>query len=60
MHCKNCGSNLRRIPRKGVLQQKVYTLFGYYPWECPICRAPILLRKQHQRKSHKVQESGAD
>jgi len=60
MHCKACGSKLRRIPRKGFLQLKIYPLFGYYPWECPVCRELNLVRKQHQRKSQTVQESGAD
>jgi len=60
MDCKNCGSRLRRLPRKGFLLLKVYPIFGYYPWECPICRVPVMMKKQHQRKSQSVQESGAD
>jgi hypothetical protein len=60
MHCKHCGSKLRRLPRRGSLQQKFYPLFGYYPWECPICRVPVMLRKQHQRKSQSVQENSGD
>ena len=59
MDCTKCGVSLRRVARKGFLQQKVYTLFGYYPWECPVCRALIMRRKQHQRKKRHVQENGA-
>jgi len=60
MYCKSCGTNLRRIPRKGFLQQKVYPSFGYYPWECPVCRETVMAKKQHQPRSRKPQESGAD
>jgi hypothetical protein len=54
--CSRCGSNLRRLSRKGFLQRRVYTWFGYYPWECPVCRDLLLIKKQHQRKRHNVVE----
>ncbi len=48
--CATCGSRrLRRLPRIGFLQQKVYPLMGYYPWECPICRQVKLFRKRGER-----------
>ncbi len=45
--CSHCGNpHLRRVPRKGFLQDKVFPLFGYYPWECPLCRQKRLLRRR--------------
>lgn len=50
--CPTCGTNyMRRLHRKGLLQKYLYSFFGFYPWECPICRVPVLLRKRHQRRS---------
>ena len=50
MQCSRCGSEMRRLMRESFLQRKVYPLFGYYPWECPICRQPILFKKRVSRK----------
>jgi hypothetical protein len=60
MHCRECGSNLRRLARKGFLQLKVYPFFGYYPWECPVCRKTLMVRKQYLRKTRSVQGNSAD
>jgi predicted RNA-binding Zn-ribbon protein involved in translation (DUF1610 family) len=55
--CPDCGSqHLRRLPRQGFLQKKVYTFFGYFPWECPICREVKLFRKRGKR-SHREAET---
>jgi len=35
---------MRRMGRTGFLQDKVFPLFGYYPWECPICRRTRMVR----------------
>ncbi|HVZ84561.1 MAG TPA: hypothetical protein VG893_12885 [Terracidiphilus sp.] len=48
--CPDCGAHhLRRLPRQGFLQKQVYAWFGYYPWECPICRQVKMLRKRGKR-----------
>lgn len=48
--CPDCGSrHLRRLPRQGFLQQKVLPFFGYYPWECPICRETKFFKKRGKR-----------
>jgi hypothetical protein len=60
MHCKHCGSNLRRLSRTGFLQLRVYPLFGFYPWECPVCRKPVMVTKQYKRKTRDLQQSSAD
>jgi hypothetical protein len=60
MHCKDCGNNLRRLARKGFLQLRVFPLIGYYPWECPVCRKTLMIRKQYLRKRRSAQEHSAD
>ncbi len=60
MHCKTCGTSMRRLSRRGFLQEKIYSWFGYYPWECPLCRKPTMLRKQYQRKTRREQGNNAD
>lgn len=50
--CPNCGgSHPRRLERKGFLQERVYPLFGYYPWVCGACKSTFLMRKRYRRKS---------
>jgi hypothetical protein len=51
MYCVTCGCEMRRVMRESFLQRKVYPRFGYYPWECPLCREPILYKVRHLRKS---------
>ena len=60
MHCMKCGHTMQRLPRKGFLQLNVYPRFGYYPWECPFCREPMMVKKRHQPRKHRVRESTAN
>jgi predicted nucleic-acid-binding Zn-ribbon protein len=55
--CPKCGSRLRRLERKGFLQIKVYPKFGYYPWECPVCRETSFLKKRYNLKRRRTEES---
>jgi hypothetical protein len=59
-HCKHCGNVLRRLPRISFWQRRIYPLFGYYPWECPICRKLVMLKKQYRRKSRSSRPTSAD
>ncbi len=43
---------MRRLPRHGFMQKHVYPRFGYYPWECPICRRTMILKKRGHRRHH--------
>lgn len=46
--CSNCGSHhVFRTARTGFLRERVFPRFGYFPWECRICRAAFLLRMRH-------------
>jgi hypothetical protein len=31
------------------LQKKLYPLFGYFPWECAICRQTKMMRVRGKR-----------
>lgn len=50
VRCEYCGNELRRLARQGFMQTKIYSRFGYYPWECPLCREPMLVKQQHRLK----------
>ena len=60
MQCKKCGSSLRRVPRNGFMQKKVYTLFGFYPWECPVCRTTTMHKKQLQRRRRGQEQTSSE
>ncbi len=48
--CPECRTNgLRRIPRKGFWQKVIAGRFGYFPWECKICRVVTLFRDRGTR-----------
>lgn len=47
LQCPNCHQEqLARIARRGFMREHVYPKFGYYPWECAICRREYLIRKR--------------
>jgi len=41
---------MRRLMRESFLQKRVYPLFGFYPWECPLCRKTVLRRQRRERR----------
>jgi hypothetical protein len=48
VHCDECGSDeVCRIFRKGYFQEKIYPLFGFYPWRCKKCGLCLMLRKRN-------------
>ena len=54
VHCRKCGSDrVYRIERKGIIQETIYPLFGYYPWSCKICRDHVMLRKRKRARTKK-------
>jgi ssDNA-binding Zn-finger/Zn-ribbon topoisomerase 1 len=61
MQCPECGANrVRRMQRVGFLQNTVFPFFGYYPWECTLCREPFLAKKRYKRKSKKSKGVGEE
>ena len=52
VHCRKCGSDrVYRVEREGFMQEKIYPLFGYYPWRCKICRDHVMLRKRKRART---------
>ncbi len=48
--CGQCGSTgLRRVNRHGYLQRVIWPIFGFYPWECVMCRGRRYLRDEGRR-----------
>jgi len=48
VHCQKCGSDrVYRVVRKGYFQEKIYPLFGFYPWRCKKCGLCLMLRKRN-------------
>ena len=43
-HCENI--ELRRQGRVGLWQRVVLSRFGFYPWECGLCRRIFMLRQR--------------
>jgi len=59
LFCPKCQqTSMRRIQRQGFLQTKVLPVFGYYPWECILCRMVKFMKNRgpnrsgHSRRSH--------
>ena len=51
VHCRYCGSEkVYRLYREGFWQERVFPIFGFYPWKCKICSANMLLHKRRIRK----------
>jgi DNA-directed RNA polymerase subunit RPC12/RpoP len=47
VRCDECGSEeVCRIYRRGFFQEKIYPLFGFYPWRCKRCGQRLMLRKR--------------
>jgi hypothetical protein len=55
-NCHHCGAAvLRRVNRNGYLQNIVFPYFGYFPWECVMCRRLRFIRDD----GHRVPVRGA-
>jgi len=47
LKCKKCGTpHMRRLHRRGFLRNRLFAFFGYFPWECPVCRIPHYFRER--------------
>lgn len=61
--CPKCRrEQLARIARHGFLRKKIYAIFGFYPWECAICRRQFMLWKRgagYRRSSSLGRETDA-
>jgi len=51
-YCPTCPlGEMRRLNRRGFWERRVLSLFGYYPWECVLCR------KRRYRKGAGIRHS---
>jgi hypothetical protein len=56
VHCRYCGSErVFRVFRQGYLQEKIYPLFGFYPWKCKGCKEHMMLHSRKRARSKKKQ-----
>ncbi|MGH9595891.1 MAG: hypothetical protein ACRD3K_03745 [Edaphobacter sp.] len=46
MQCTKCKADgkLSRLKRISFVEQRIFSLFGYYPWRCSACTQRIYLR----------------
>ena len=52
VNCRECGSGrVYRVKREGFLQERIYPLFGFYPWRCMTCREPMMLHKRNRART---------
>lgn len=57
VYCQKCGSDkVHRVFRKGYLQEKIYPLFGYFPWRCMKCGERVMLRKRDKVKTQDLSQ----
>jgi len=49
MRCPQCETHLVRVERRGFLEEKIYPMFGYYPWKCRSCKARIQVRQREEQ-----------
>ena len=61
LRCPKCHrEQLARIARHGFLRKKISAIFGFYPWECALCRRQFMLWKRgaaYRRSSSASRES---
>jgi len=55
IQCQYCQSRrVFRVYRQGFLQEKIYPIFGFYPWKCKTCSAFMILRCRKGPSSKKA------
>jgi DNA-directed RNA polymerase subunit RPC12/RpoP len=51
LYCRKCGSDrVYRVDRKGFFEEKIYPIFGMYPWRCTVCGDHKMLHKRRKLK----------
>jgi hypothetical protein len=49
--CYWCGSTAhRRLNRRSILERTLFTLLGFFPWECIMCRKRVYFRNDGHDK----------
>jgi len=61
LSCPDCGrKDLRRLPRHGFWQRQVLFWFGYFPWECPLCRRTRFFRDRGRSRKKAALHRGVE
>ena len=51
VYCRKCGSDkVYRLHRIGYLEEKIYPIFGFYPWRCTACGDHVMRHKRRKLK----------
>jgi hypothetical protein len=59
--CRACGNqHLRRLARIGFFQKNFLPLFGFYPWECFVCRKTKYFRVRGKRVFRRIWDEEID
>jgi hypothetical protein len=58
--CLKCGERLRRLARRGFLENGIFPFFGYFPWECLSCRNKRMLRARGRRAFRPIWDSSLE
>jgi uncharacterized protein with PIN domain len=45
--CQRCHEPLERISRNGVLERRILSAFGIYPWRCHDCHVTFYRRMRN-------------
>jgi hypothetical protein len=52
IYCRKCGSDrIYRIDRWGFLRNRIYSLFGFYPWKCKVCGRHMMLWRRTRART---------
>jgi DNA-directed RNA polymerase subunit RPC12/RpoP len=55
VYCQKCGSGrVYRVEREGFMQERIYPLFGYYPWRCELCGVYMMLKKRNRARTRTI------
>jgi DNA-directed RNA polymerase subunit RPC12/RpoP len=61
VQCPRCGSEyMKRTRREGFVQEKLYSIFGYYPWRCTKCLGNFMMKKRGMHRRHQEIEPAGE
>jgi hypothetical protein len=59
--CPKCNfSQPRRLPRTTWFERRLMPWFGFYPWECPLCRIHFYRKNRIDREHRMHTESSTE
>jgi hypothetical protein len=56
MECPNCQyEEIERSKRRGFVEKRIYSLFGFYPWRCVGCGWRFFIRARYKSSERSTQ-----